>query len=140
MLLDEACQPGVLQMLDSLSPFPNATRLTGRRVAHFKRSATERAFLAADLVTGRAQLAKPTIGQAAALLKVSPSYVDAALKAAANGERLKVLQGYQPLIRSKPKLGSLGAHIARSSPAERLKAAREIGVSAIWDSMVTPLL
>jgi hypothetical protein len=33
---------------------------------------------------------------------------------------------------------TLAEHIARSSPAERLEAARSVGVAVIWDTMVAP--
>jgi hypothetical protein len=35
---------------------------------------------------------------------------------------------------------TLAAHFARATRAERLEAAREIGVTAIWDDMIDPLL
>jgi hypothetical protein len=82
-----------------------ATLISGRRLAHIKRDAVERAFLAADLVRGDAVLRLPTIGQAAELAGVCTSYVTAALKANIY-RRLSVLQGCEPLIRSKSKAKS----------------------------------
>jgi hypothetical protein len=60
-------------MLNNPSQVPYATHVSGRRVAHLKRNAVYRAFLAADLVRGQVVLRKPTIKQAAELLKVSPA-------------------------------------------------------------------
>jgi hypothetical protein len=83
-------------MLDSISNSHSATHVSGRRVAHLKRNAVYRAFLAADLVRGQVVLRKPTIKQAAELLKVSPAYANAAIKAADAHKRLMVLHGYEP--------------------------------------------
>jgi hypothetical protein len=129
-------------MLNNTSYAYGATQLHGRRVAHIKRNARQRAFLAADLVGGRVRLTGLTVGQAAALLKVSPTYVEAAIKATDDGCRLKVLRGYRPLVLSKPKKTpeTLAARLARATPAERAAAAREVGVGAIWDSMIVPSL
>jgi hypothetical protein len=101
-----------------------------------------RAFAASDLVRGRVDLTKLTIGQAAALLRVCPAYVRAALKAAEAGERLMVLQGYKPLIPSKPKkkTETLAEHLVRATAAERAAAAKVVGADAIWDSMMMPAL
>jgi hypothetical protein len=112
-------------------------------VAHIKRRAVERAFLAADLVCDRVRLIKPTIGQAAVLLKVNRRYVAAA--AAIGDDNIKrgvIVRGRRPLItppvKSEPE--TLAAHLARSTPTERLEAARKIGVGVIWDEMLSPLL
>jgi len=128
-------------MLNRPSQALPATQVSGRRVAHFKRTTPERAFIAADLVRGRIRLAAPTVGQAALLLKVCPAYVQAALRADAD-KRYSVLSGYEPLIRTKPKAKpeTLAARLARATPAERAAAAREVGVGAIWDSMIVPTL
>ena len=128
-------------MLHNPSQVPCATQISGRRVAHIKRNAVHRAFLAADLVCGYVVLRKPTTKQAAELLKVSPAYVRAAIKADIY-KRLSVLQGCEPLIKSKPKAKpeTLAARLTRATPAERAAAALEVGVGAIWDSMIVPLL
>jgi hypothetical protein len=120
-----------------------AITVTGRNVAHAKRSSAERAFLAADLHLDRAILAKPTIGQAAILLKVGRPYVAAAIAIADNADtRAAVLAGDRPLIvpGAYKNLESLAAHFARSTPAERLDAARTIGVDVLWDSLIGPLV
>lgn len=75
------------------------TWITGRNVAHARRTAVERALLAADLPLGFYALVKPTIGQAADLLKVCPAYV-AAAKAIAHDEKARgaVISGRVPLV------------------------------------------
>jgi hypothetical protein len=35
---------------------------------------------------------------------------------------------------------TLAEHIARSSPAERMRAGREIGIDVIWDTMISPII
>jgi hypothetical protein len=123
-------------MLDNTSLDHCATQVSGRRVAHLKRNAAERAF-----VRGEVLLRKLTITQAAELLKVCPAYVQAALKADAY-KRFSVVQGCEPLIPSKPKAKSesLAARLMRATPAERVAAAREVGVGVIWDEMLMPAL
>jgi hypothetical protein len=130
-------------MLDNLSRVPCATPVTGQSISHLRYNAVERAFAGADFVRGRIVLHHPTIKQAADLFRVSPSYIEAALKADIY-KRLSVLQGCEPLIPPKPKLKNkpetLAERLVRATPAERVMAAREIGVATVWDEMVTPLL
>src|SRR5262249_48591964 len=43
--------------------------------------------------------------------------------------------------RSAPRTTeTLAEHIARSSPAERIEAARTVGVDLVWDTMVAPVV
>jgi hypothetical protein len=126
-------------MLHNPSRPPCATQISGRRLAHFKKPAVHRAFLAADLIRGDVILHRPTVKQAAELAGVSTSYVTAALKADFY-RRLSVLQGCEPLIRSKSKAKAkpetLGERLARATAGERTEAAREIGVSVAIRSAV----
>jgi hypothetical protein len=62
--------------------------VTGRNIAHARRSAVARAFLAADLHVGRVHVVRPTLIQAAALTKVSVPYIQMALKANESQRRL----------------------------------------------------
>lgn len=121
-----------------------ATTLTGRNIAHAKRATAERALVAADLHLNRAALTRPTIGQVAILLKVSRAYVAAAVAIADNVDlRAEVTAGRCPLmVAAIPGMPeeTLATHFARSTLAERIEAAREIGVSVIWDQMLNPLL
>jgi hypothetical protein len=127
-------------MLHNPSQAPYATQIiSGKRVAHLKHGAKRRAIWAADYIRGHVRLTEPTVLQASALFKVSPTYIEAALKVVDDGRRLMVLKGYQPLIPPKPKSESLASRLARATPAERIAAARKVGIEAIWDSMIVPL-
>jgi hypothetical protein len=105
---------------------------TGRNLAHGHRSATQRAFLAADLVRERVRLIAPTIKQAAALARVSVPYVDLAL-AASPGERAMISAGQRPLISvGKPSLASTWAS---ATEAERVAFVRSVGAETVWSSL-----
>jgi hypothetical protein len=123
-------------MLHKPSQTPCATLISGRRLAHFKKPAVHCAFLAADLIRGDVVLRRPTVKQAAELAGVSTSYVTAALKADFH-RRLSVLQGCEPLIRSKSKAKAkpetLGERLARAAAGKRIEAPREVGVGVIWE-------
>jgi hypothetical protein len=71
--------------------------VTGQHIAHAQRTKYGRAFLAADLHVGRFILVHPTVLQCAALCRVNPSYVHAALRKD-NEERERVLAGLDPLV------------------------------------------
>jgi hypothetical protein len=102
--------------------------VTGRNLAHQRRSYWQRARLAARLVRGETILTPLTIKQAAAIC--GAAYHTVAVELAA----LKAEDA------ALPSSETLADHFSRATPAERLEAAREIGVGAIWDSMVNPLL
>ena len=114
--------------------------VTGRNVAHGRRTAVERAFLAADLHLGRVNLVKPTVKQVAAMLTVSQAYV-AAAKAVAHDERGRdaVLAGRVPLLVASWS-ESLAERYLRASPAERVNLTQTAGVDAIWDDLIVPSL
>jgi hypothetical protein len=40
----------------------------------------------------------------------------------------------------KPKTPSLAELLANSSPAERIEAARALGVDVVWDTMIMPIV
>jgi hypothetical protein len=106
----------VMHGFSKASQVTSAITVTGRNVAHGKRTARQRAALAANLVTGRVILTPLTVVQAAAICHVSRPLVASAL---GRGE-------------------TLAAHYARVSKAERLEAAREIGIDRVWDEMIAP--
>ena len=60
-------------------PSPTIRIITGRNLAHGRRSVLERAFLGADLHLDRTQLIEPTIKQCARLVGVCRPYVGAAV-------------------------------------------------------------
>ena len=55
------------------SPFNQPSTITGRNVAHGRRTPSQRAAIAAELVSGEIVFIKPTLKQAAALFGVSVS-------------------------------------------------------------------
>jgi hypothetical protein len=69
--------------------------VTGQHIAHAQRTKYERAFLAADLHIGRFVLVQPTVLQCAALWRVNPSYVHAALR---KDVEERILAGLDPLV------------------------------------------
>jgi hypothetical protein len=114
--------------------------VTGRNVAHARRCALERAFLAADLHLGRISLVTPTIKQAATMLMVSQAYVTAA-KAIAYDEKARnaVISGRVPLLVAAWS-ESLSDHYLRASPAERVNLTQTAGVDHLFDELIVPAL
>jgi hypothetical protein len=122
------------------SPPYGVKRVTGRNIAHAKRSAVERALMAADLHLDRYALIRPTIGQAAELLKVCPAYVAAAARIAHDEKaRDAVLSGRVPLAVAGWS-ESLTDRYLRSSPAERINLTQTAGVDHLWDELIIPAL
>jgi len=75
----------------------NVPRLvTGQWLAHARLTLTERAYVAADLYVGAAQLVRPTVLQCAALAKVNACYAHWAIKRP--NDRLLVESGAVPLV------------------------------------------
>src|SRR5262249_20457404 len=87
----------------------------------------QRANLAAALSTGTAVAYPLTAAQSAAVARATLADVT---KARRNGTP------------SKPRRSreSLAEHIRRSSLAERLEAARAVGIDVIWDTMISPVI
>lgn len=91
------------------------TRITGRNVAHARRTAVERALLAADLHLGLYALVKPTIGQAADLLKVCLATSIPFASVRADGQKMQ----------ETPILSRFGRWTLRKAAAERELKRRE---------------
>jgi hypothetical protein len=72
-------------------------QVSGRNLAHGKRTPVERAFLAADIAAGRVVVVNLTARQVATMLKTNQVYVDAARRLS-HAERSAVLDGLRPLI------------------------------------------
>jgi hypothetical protein len=107
--------------------------INGRGLKHLKLDVYQRANLAADCVSGVTPL-QPSIEQARLLFDVPRSLLSKHLHArngnGSNGKR-----------KPKPTTPeSLAEHFLRVTPAERLEAARIIGVDAVWDEMIAPLI
>jgi hypothetical protein len=112
------------------SPPPaSAAYVTGQHLARVRLTRLERAQFAAGLSTGAVVVYPLTAMQAAAMMKVSLFDVTEARR---NG---KPRNG-----RSNGHTETLAEHIKRSSPAERLEAARVVGVAAVWDDMIAPVI
>lgn len=117
--------------------------ITGRSLAHAKRSVPERAFLAADLHRNRVDLVCPTIKQAAYLAGVCVPYATAAVAIADNrAARAAVLAGDCTLMDAAKAVApeSLAEHFARATPTEWLECARMVGPAIVWDHMIAPLV
>jgi hypothetical protein len=125
------------------SPQFNPLTVTGRNLAHGRRSTAERALIAADLHRNRVDLISPTVKQAAALAGVCVPYAAAAVLVADDQAlRDAVLAGEVSLfdaVRSNAS-ESLVAHFRRSSVEEWRECAREIGPALIWDHMLAPIV
>ena len=117
--------------------------VTGRNLAHVKRSVPERAFAGADLHLNRIGLTSPTIKQCARLVGVCVPYVAAAV-AIADDEfgRAAVLTDELTLLDATKATAAetLAEHFARTGPAEWTEAARAIGPALVWDHMIAPLV
>jgi hypothetical protein len=108
-------------------------RLTGQYLARAHLSRPQRAELAAALAEGSAEVFPLTAKQAAMLAAVPIVAVTKARRANGSGSG----NGHD-----KPKHNgeTLAEHIARSSLAERIEAARTVGVDTVWDSMIAPVI
>jgi hypothetical protein len=110
-------------------PQPTSAAITGQYLAKAHLTYRQYVKLAAALSTGAVVLSPMTIGQAAALVGVPVADVSRARRNGKPGNG-----------NGKPTgaAESLAAHIARSSPAERVEAAQAIGLGVIWDTMISP--
>ncbi len=136
---------GTIESQIETLPPPYFSNVTGRNLAHGKRSVAQRAFIAADLHRGRASLMSPTIRQAAILANICVPYVAAAVVIADDLDtRGAVLTGDVSLLDAaktkKHPAESLAEHMQRATHAEWLEAARTIGTAPIWDYMISPLI
>lgn len=131
-------------MLYRIQPDTTTPTISGRNLAHSKRSVPERAFIGADLHRNRVELVSPTMKQCARLAGVCIPYVTAAIDIIDDPDaRDAVLRGDLNILDAAKRSharGTLVDLIQRSSPEELAAAARVIGVDLIWDSMLQPNL
>jgi hypothetical protein len=113
--------------------------VTGRSLANRKMTAVERAFLAADTLTGEVGFT-PTLIQVARLFKVSVPYVQAAKSIAAYpAVRHEVLSGLRSLMsaanvtRHKKSKAMTPAKWARADNATREQHIANLGLASVWD-------
>jgi hypothetical protein len=119
---------------------PTAIPISGRAFAHRRRTASQRAGLAAQLVLGEGVLANPTVKQAASLLQVSRPYVQVALKAT-TGQRENLVSGRLTVSRLKPSpCDLLVRDWNAANDAERVEFARRVGVDQIFDTAIAPVI
>jgi hypothetical protein len=103
------------------TPQDPARCVTGQYLCKNRLSARDRARLAAGIIDGQIKVQNLTVRQTAKLCRVCEPYVAA-------------------VRRQPPVPESLAEHFARATPAEWLEAARTIGVGAVWDRMIAPLV
>jgi hypothetical protein len=117
------------------SPSPTSTAIprpiTGQQLAKGRFTYRDKVKLAVALSQGTAVLGPMTATQAAAVTGVSPlDVVKARAGKLGNGKR-NGRNGHGE---------SLANHIVRSTPAERLEAARVVGPALLWDQMISPVI
>jgi len=103
--------------------------VTGQYIAKAHLTRRQRAKLAAEASKGAVNIYPLTAQQAALVARVPRLDVTVARR---NGKHTKG--------RSNGHAETLAQHIARSSSAERLAAARIIGPAELWDSMISPVV
>lgn len=129
---------------NSASATTSALTITGRNLAHGRRSIPHRAFIGAGLHRNHITLTDPTVRQSASLVSVSVPYVAAAVIVLDDQDlRDAVTRGDLNLIDAAKRMAGrefLADHIRRSSPIELAAAAKEAGVDFVWDAMMAPNL
>jgi hypothetical protein len=94
----------------------------------------ERVALAARHYAGGRAILHPTLAQSAFAYRVALSDVLNVRKAERNGHSKTERNGHN---RAKP---SLAEQLLQATPVERVAAAKALGVDAVWDTMVLPLV
>jgi hypothetical protein len=112
---------------DGMPASVNSTSVRGRFLAHNHYDRIARAFLGADLVSGKCRLISPTIVQAAGLCGVNRTYVHFALKRGAN--RREIENGLIPLM-PRPVRES----ITGIDDRELLEVVRLVGVERVLNA------
>jgi hypothetical protein len=114
--------------------------LTGRNLAHGRRTAGQRALLAADLSAGRVQLERLTATQAALLCGVSLAYVEAAQTIAEDpAVRDRIARG-EAFNAVAPVRNGLATAWRKASIRERRDLGRVVGVDTIWADAIEPVI
>jgi hypothetical protein len=106
---------------------PQVTGPVRRGYLGHKRPAWERSDLAAMAYVQKRPIEAPTQQLWAFAYRVSV----ASIRRRLNGKPGNGRNGHAE---------SLAQHIARSSPAERLEAARVLGIENVWDQMIAPVI
>jgi hypothetical protein len=101
--------------------------ITGRDLAHKKRTPTQRALLAADLASGRVIVTGLTLRQATMLTGASPSYASVAARLDGN-ERIAVARGWRRLLPYSTKPAMPTPKPALVNDAELIELVRSVGI------------
>ena len=114
--------------------------ISGRNIAHAKRSPGQRAILAADILTGKVKIDKPTMKQVANLLRVSTVYVERALRINGDPDLRQKIRAGVPLNQVMPAGNGLVAAWTKASPKERAQLGQLVGPDVLWDEAVSPAI
>jgi hypothetical protein len=137
--IDGAQRKASLRCPFILRPTTTAT-ISGRNLAHGRRTAGQRALLAADLSAGRVRLERVTATQAALLCGVSLAYVEAAQAIADDpAVRARIAQG-EAFNAVAPLRNGLAAAWRKASIRERRDLGRVVGVDTIWADAIEPAI
>lgn len=113
-------------------------QLTGPKLAHAHRTASQKAAVAAQMVKEEVERTKPTIIPAAADIGANIPYVRCALKLTPE-TRERVAAGEITITEAAKANGLLAAWLA-STPEERAAFGADVGVDAVWDAAIKPSL
>jgi hypothetical protein len=111
--------------------------ISGRGISHRNLNRQQRANLAADVVTG-ARGFVPSCEQACVLFGIPRYVLSRHLRA-----RREFAARHPEMAAGNGKTengNGLVAALRESNAAERVAAAREIGIDAIWDTLIVPVL
>lgn len=119
--------------------------VSGRAVAHGKRTVAQKALLGADLHTNAARLVAPTLRQCAGIVGVCVPYIKIGVAIADDMTARAAIAAGDISIRDITNAFAqphelLADHILRCSQDELLDAARAVGVTTVWGCMVEPLI
>jgi hypothetical protein len=113
-----------------------STAVTGRYLAHNGHDRVARAFMAADLFTGRTHLVKPTFVQVGALARVNRTYAGWAVKRLA--ERCAIEAGHLPLVPPVPQVNGTTLPVSITAAAiadsEVIDFVRYVGVARVIEA------
>ena len=121
----------------TLAPPASIATITGQMLAKNRWSKQVRADNAAQYLAGRLEITKPTTHLAATLFAVSPTWVRRSFKRLPD----QTVSPPSPELEIIPSaVIDLVSAFNRASPADRIRAARLIGVDNVWDAMLAPAI
>ena len=111
-------------LYSSQSQNANAEAFSVRLLSRSDKTKEERAAIGARILDERLAICDLTVHQVAMLCGTNPSAI--------NKRRIHP--------RAAHRRPGLAEHLQRATPAERLEAARAIGIDVIWDEMISPAI